>query len=143
VPVFSLLACLPSLAMLRRELREAGPDRAGSTLADHPRRGGGAPHPRHPARPARLLAPIAGWKRCDLPQDAPPVDEAEVARMSAREDKLTQNHMGSVVLVKPGMLRAIVIRAGLRGLGLLLRVRPVPAPATLPACAPSTSHTGR
>ncbi|MCB4821423.1 hypothetical protein [Roseicella aerolata] len=124
VPVLSLLACLPSLVLLRRELREAGPT---------------VQVPRSPAILGAaavllvlgilpvllaLLARIRRLERCDPPQDAPPVDEAEVARMSAREDRLTQNHMGSVVLVKPGVLRAIVIRAGLRGLGLLLRVRP-------------------
>lgn len=60
----------------------------------------------------------------DQPQDAPPVDEEEVRRMSAREDRVLQNHMGSVVLVKPGALRAALIRGGLWGLGLLLRVLP-------------------
>lgn len=60
----------------------------------------------------------------DQPQDAPPVDEEEVRRMSAREDRVLQNHMGSVVLVKPGALRAVLIRGGLWGLGLLLRVLP-------------------
>jgi hypothetical protein len=43
--------------------------------------------------------------------------------MVRREDWIAQNHMGSIVLLKPGVLRAIVVRAGHLGLGLLLRVK--------------------
>jgi hypothetical protein len=42
--------------------------------------------------------------------------------MIRREDWVAQNHMGSIVLIKPGVLRTVVIRAGHLGLGLLLRV---------------------
>ncbi len=42
--------------------------------------------------------------------------------MVRREDWIAQNHMGSIVLIKPGILRAIIIRAGHLGLGLMLRV---------------------
>ena len=45
-----------------------------------------------------------------------------LASFERAEDQITQNHMASVVMVKPGVLRAVLIRAGLRGLGLLLRV---------------------
>lgn len=71
-----------------------------------------------------VLCWLRWLERRDQPQDAPPVDEEEVRRMSAREDRVLQNHMGSVVLVKPGALRAVLIRGGLWGLGLLLRVLP-------------------
>jgi hypothetical protein len=42
--------------------------------------------------------------------------------MVRREDWVAQNHMGSIVLIKPGVLRTVIIRAGHLGLGLLLRV---------------------
>ncbi len=61
-------------------------------------------------------------ERSDPSQDAPPVDEHLLGEMARREDWIPQNHMGSVVLVKPGMLRMALFRAGHRGLGLVLRV---------------------
>lgn len=61
-------------------------------------------------------------ERRDSAQDAPRVDERMLREMVRREDWIAQNHMGSIVLIKPGILRAILIRAGHRGLGLLLRV---------------------
>ncbi|MGA8411437.1 MAG: hypothetical protein WB756_06735 [Xanthobacteraceae bacterium] len=62
-------------------------------------------------------------ERRDSSQDAPPVDLRELRKMTHREDWIPQNHMGSVVLVKPGVLRMALFRAGHRGLGLLLRVQ--------------------
>ena len=58
----------------------------------------------------------------DPPQDAPVQDPAVLRAMAQREDKIAQNHMGSVVHLKPGVLRAIVVRVALLGLGLVLRV---------------------
>jgi hypothetical protein len=58
----------------------------------------------------------------DSSQDAPPVDERMLRDMLRREDWVTQNHMGSMVLIKPGILRTIIIRAGHRGLFLVLRL---------------------
>ena len=58
----------------------------------------------------------------DSSQNDPPIDERVLRQMVRREDWITQNHMGSIVLVKPGILRSIIIHAGHRGLGLLLRV---------------------
>jgi hypothetical protein len=55
-------------------------------------------------------------------QDAPPVDQRELRKMTQREDWGPQNHMGSVVLVKPGILRTVLFRTGHLGLGLVLRV---------------------
>jgi len=72
------------------------------------------------------LAGLALWlrvlERRDSSQDAPPVDPHMLREMARREDWIPQNHMGSIVLVKPGVLRAILIRAGHRGLGLVLRI---------------------
>lgn len=58
----------------------------------------------------------------DSSQDAPPVSERAVREIVRREDWIAQNHMGSIVLIKPGALIAAIIRAGHYGLGLLLRV---------------------
>jgi hypothetical protein len=52
----------------------------------------------------------------------PHVDPKLLRAMAQREDWIPQNHMGSIVLIKPGVLRAMLIRAGHLGLGLLLRV---------------------
>ena len=61
-------------------------------------------------------------ERRDPSQDAPAVDECLLGEMARREDWIPQNHMGSVVLVKPGILRMALFRAGHLGLGLVLRV---------------------
>jgi hypothetical protein len=61
-------------------------------------------------------------ERRDSSQDAPHVDERLLREMVRREDWVAQNHMGSIVLIKPGALRSIIIRAGHLGLGLVLRV---------------------
>ena len=61
-------------------------------------------------------------ERRDSSQDAPPVDEGMLREMAHREDHIPQNHMGSVVLVKPGILRMALFRTGHLGLHLLLRV---------------------
>ncbi len=61
-------------------------------------------------------------ERRDSHHDAPPVDQRELRKMTHREDWIPQNHMGSVVLVKPGILRMALFRTGHLGLGLLLRV---------------------
>lgn len=60
-------------------------------------------------------------ERRDSSQDAPPIDQEMVRQMAQREDWIPQNHMGSIVLIKPGVLRMIIIRAGHHGLGLALR----------------------
>lgn len=75
-----------------------------------------------------VLAEIRGllywlrWLECrDSSSDAPRLDEKDMLAMAQREDKITQNHMCSVVHVKPGVLRAVLVRVGLWGLGLYLR----------------------
>ena len=61
-------------------------------------------------------------ERRDSSHDAPAVNERMLREMAHREDWIPQNHMGSVVLVKPGILRMALFRAGHLGLGLVLRV---------------------
>jgi hypothetical protein len=61
-------------------------------------------------------------ERRDSHHDAPTIDPREMRKMTQLEDQIPQNHMGSVVVVKPGILRMVLFRAGHLGLGLLLRV---------------------
>lgn len=61
-------------------------------------------------------------ERRDSAQDGPPVNERLIREMAQREDWIPQNHMGSIVLVKPGVLRTILVHAGHHALGLALRV---------------------
>jgi hypothetical protein len=70
--------------------------------------------------PAILLW-LRWLERRDSSHDAPPVDERMLRQMTRREDRIVQNHMGSVVLVKPGVLRMALFRTGHWGLGLVLR----------------------
>ena len=59
----------------------------------------------------------------DSSQSAPPMDVNKIADMADQEDWVSQNHMGSIVHIRPGVLRSMIIRAGHLGLGLLLRVK--------------------
>jgi hypothetical protein len=69
-----------------------------------------------------LLAWIRYLERRDSVHDSPPIDEETRREMTRREDWIVQNHMGSIVLIKPGLLRAIALRTLHRGLGLVVRV---------------------
>ena len=69
-----------------------------------------------------LLLWLRRLEASDPVQDEVAISPELLASLERAEDQITQNHMASVVLVKPGILRAVLIRAGLRGLGLLLRV---------------------
>ncbi|MES2450294.1 MAG: hypothetical protein V4610_06980 [Pseudomonadota bacterium] len=71
-----------------------------------------------------ILCWLRYLERRDSSQDTPPIDEEMVRQMAQREDWIPQNHMGSVVLIKPGVLRTIIVRAGHHGLGLMLRAMP-------------------
>ncbi|WEJ98343.1 MAG: hypothetical protein P0Y59_15475 [Candidatus Sphingomonas phytovorans] len=71
-----------------------------------------------------ILCWLRYLERRDSSQDEPPIDEEMVRQMAQREDWIPQNHMGSVVLIKPGVLRTIIVRAGHHGLGLVLRAMP-------------------
>ncbi len=75
-----------------------------------------------------ILATLRGllywlrWLECrDSSNDAPKLDKSVMDAMARREDKIAQNHMCSIVYVKSGVLRAVLVRVGLMGLGLYLR----------------------
>lgn len=51
------------------------------------------------------------------------INPSKIAEILEHEDWVSQNHMGSVVHVRPGVLRTLIARFGHRGLGLLLRVK--------------------
>lgn len=69
-----------------------------------------------------LLLWLRHVEQGDPAQDEPIISSEGLASLERAEDQIAQNHMASLVLVKPGVLRAVVLRAGLRGLGLLLSV---------------------
>lgn len=57
----------------------------------------------------------------DPPLDAPQVDPAKLQEMEQAEDHIAQNHMISLVHLKPGILRAFVARASLLVVGSIVR----------------------
>jgi len=71
-----------------------------------------------------VLVWVRRLEQRDPSQDAPPVNAALLAAMAEREDRVVQNHMGSVVTVKPGLLRAVILRVALLALALVIRVLP-------------------
>ena len=77
---------------------------------------------------APILVGLVCWIRWlegrDAPQEAPPIDQKAMAEMAEREDRALVNHMGSIVEIKPGILRTIIVHLGLWGLGLYLRTMP-------------------
>ena len=72
------------------------------------------------------LPGIVLWLRrlelVDSSQFAADIDPKMVREMMRQEDWVAQNHMGSIVHIRPGVLRTLIVRFGHRGLGLLLRV---------------------
>ncbi|HEV2556933.1 MAG TPA: hypothetical protein VGV17_24550 [Bosea sp. (in: a-proteobacteria)] len=72
---------------------------------------------------AVLVLWLRGLELRDSAQDSPVLNERIRRKMLRREDWVTQNHMGSIVLIKPGVLRAILIHVGHWGLNLLLKAR--------------------
>ncbi len=70
-----------------------------------------------------ILVWLRWLERRDSHHDAPVADQGEMRAMTHSEDRIAQNHMGSVVLVKPGVLRMALVRIGHLGLGLVLRVK--------------------
>jgi hypothetical protein len=52
----------------------------------------------------------------DFTQDHPALSPEQLKLFAAQEDHIVQNHLASMVLVKPGMLRGFLIRAALRAL---------------------------
>jgi hypothetical protein len=60
-------------------------------------------------------------ERTDPVQEGPP-DPAHVKALSDTEDFFAQNHLASVITVKPGLLRAVTLPSVLRVLNLIARV---------------------
>lgn len=72
------------------------------------------------------VLPAALWRMRQLEQrdatnDAPRLDEAALSAMARNEDYVAQNHMISIVHIKPGILRMILAQLILLGLGLVIR----------------------
>jgi hypothetical protein len=53
-------------------------------------------------------------EQTDFTQDRPALSPDELKRFASQEDQIVQNHLASMVLVKPGMLRGFLIRTALR-----------------------------
>jgi hypothetical protein len=73
---------------------------------------------------AVLVLWLRGLELRDSSHDSPELAERIRRKMLRREDWVTQNHMGSIVLIKPGVLRCILIHVGHWGLHLYLRAVP-------------------
>jgi hypothetical protein len=59
-------------------------------------------------------------EKTDMTQADPPLDPAQLAAFATQEDEIVQNHLASMVLVKPGAVRSIAIRGSLGALKLLV-----------------------
>jgi len=59
----------------------------------------------------------------DFTQDHPPLSPEQLKLFAAQEDHIVQNHLASMVLVKPGMLRGFLIRAALRALKFVVPLK--------------------
>jgi hypothetical protein len=59
----------------------------------------------------------------DFTQDHPALSPEQLKLFAAQEDHIVQNHLASMVLVKPGMLRGFLIRAALRALKFAVPLR--------------------
>ncbi|MEP1612649.1 MAG: hypothetical protein ABJL72_12105 [Roseobacter sp.] len=72
-----------------------------------------------------VLPGIVYWLRRielnDSSQFDAQIDPQRVTDISEKEDWVNQNHMGSVVYIRPGVLRTLIVRFGHRGLGYFLR----------------------
>ncbi len=73
---------------------------------------------------ALLILAIRFVEQRESWQDDPPQSERMLRNIVRREDWIAQNHMGSLVLIKPGVLRSLIIRLGHRGLVLYKRTDP-------------------
>jgi hypothetical protein len=77
---------------------------------------------------AVFTAAILFWKtlrhleESDLTQSDPQLSPDQLKLFAAQEDQIVQNHLASMVLVKPGMIRGFLIRAALRVLKLLVPI---------------------
>ncbi len=73
-----------------------------------------------------IVPGLVAWLRYlevrDSTRHAPRIDEEIVSAMARREDWIPQNHMVSIVNIRPGVLRTFIVRLGHATLGRLLRV---------------------
>jgi len=63
-------------------------------------------------------------EKTDLTQENPQLSPTQLATFAKQEDQIVQNHLASMVLVKPGVLRSVAIRVSL---ALLKRFVPIVA----------------
>ena len=78
-----------------------------------------------PATVLLVLIALRGLEIRDSTSNAPVLSPALASSLSQREDRtqaVYQNHMGSVVMVKPGGLRSLLLRVGHHALHLVLRI---------------------
>lgn len=72
-----------------------------------------------------VLPGIVYWLRRielhDSSQFDAQIDPQKVMDIAEKEDWVNQNHMGSIVHIRPGVLRMLILRFGHRGLGYFLR----------------------
>ena len=69
-----------------------------------------------------ILVWLRRLERADPAHDAPRLNAAVQRRIVRAEGDAVQSHMFSIVNVKPGVLRAVLLRVGLPAVGLRLRV---------------------
>lgn len=67
-----------------------------------------------------FLKTLRHVEETDMTQDDPTPDPAQLAAFAAQEDQIVQNHVASMVLVKPGAVRSLAIRGSLRALKLFV-----------------------
>lgn len=60
-----------------------------------------------------LIAVIRHLEKTDYVQENPQLDANQLAMFAKLEDQIVQNHLASMVLVKPGVARSIVMRSSL------------------------------
>lgn len=72
-----------------------------------------------------ILPGLVLWLRLlelrDSTQSLAQIDPIKVAEIMQHEDWVSQNHMGSIVHIRPGVLRTLIIKFGHKGLGHFLR----------------------
>jgi hypothetical protein len=65
-----------------------------------------------------FLTAISKLEASDMTQADPMLDSTQLAAFASQEDQIVQNHVASMVLVKPGIARGIAIRISLKLLEL-------------------------
>ena len=71
-----------------------------------------------------IVLRLRALERQDPSQHQPDVSSQGTREIAALEDWGAQNHMSGLVHIKPGLIRSMLMRAGLNGLGLAIRADP-------------------